>query len=121
MWINSFAHGRTVYELKYGVAAVEKIIEKASDNEAVSVFVRLVIGADLETHDRERLRDAINARTGTKKRTIDQAIAQARKEHEGRQKQEEQGPSSGQSSRPATTYRGPRTRRAVDTAGASDQ
>jgi hypothetical protein len=71
------------------VAAVEKIIKKTPDNEAVRVFVRLVIGADLEGHDRERLRDAINARTGTNKRTIDQAIAQGRKEQEGRQKQEE--------------------------------
>ena len=51
--------------------------------------MRLVIGADLEGHDRERLRNVISDRTGTNKRTIDAAIAAARKEHEGRQKQEE--------------------------------
>ena len=88
-WINSFAHGRTVYELRYGVAAVEKIIEKTADNELVRVFVRLVIGSDLEAEDRQRLRDVVSGRTGINKRTIDQAIAEARKEQAGRQTQEE--------------------------------
>ena len=100
LWINSFAHGRTVYELKHGAAAVEKIIEKTPDSEVVRVFVRLVIGSDLEADDRERLRDIVSARTGTNKRTIDQAIAAARKKQEGRQRRK-----SGTVERPIVTTR----------------
>ena len=47
-WIHSFAHGRTIYELKYDAAAVRKAMEKAAKDDVVATFVRLAAGADLD-------------------------------------------------------------------------
>jgi hypothetical protein len=39
-WIHSFAHGRTIYELKLDAATVRAAIEKAPKDEAASTFVQ---------------------------------------------------------------------------------
>jgi hypothetical protein len=89
VWIHSFAHGRTIYELKLGARKVEAILNATPDAEAIEVFVRLVVDADIEDHDRERIRNAVSARTGVNKRTIDQAIKTAIGERTVRRQQEE--------------------------------
>jgi hypothetical protein len=48
LWIHSFAHGRTVYELKYDAAAVRSAIEKADKAEMVKTLLDLAVGADLD-------------------------------------------------------------------------
>ena len=75
MWIHSFAHGRTTYELKHGAASIESILAKVPDAELVARFAALLIGADVDDHDRERLRDIVHQRSGIGKRTIDRTIA----------------------------------------------
>ena len=47
-WIHSFAHGRTVYELKYDAASVRKAMEKAAKEDVVATFIRLAAGADID-------------------------------------------------------------------------
>lgn len=89
IWIHSFAHGRTIYDLKYGARKVEAILDATPDSEIVGVFVRLALNADLAKHDRERLRNLVHSRTGVNKRTIDEAVRGAEKEADVRREQEE--------------------------------
>jgi hypothetical protein len=89
VWIHSFAHGRTTYELKFGVAEIEAILKEKPVAELVDAFVNLVLDADIQDHDRERLRNDVSARTGINKRTIDQAIERAVNEREMHRTQEE--------------------------------
>ena len=54
-WIHSFAHGRTVYQLKYDAHAVKAAMQQAADHEVVKVFVRLAAAANLDEEDIEQL------------------------------------------------------------------
>jgi hypothetical protein len=45
-WIHSFAHGRTVYELRYGARAIRALCERSTD--PVHTFARLVLSSDLD-------------------------------------------------------------------------
>ena len=47
IWIHSFAHGRTAYELRLDFAAAKAVLEKAAKDEAADQFIRLVLSADL--------------------------------------------------------------------------
>ena len=87
--IHSFAHGRTVYDLKYGVCKVKEILDATPNSELVGVFAKLVLTADLAAHDRERFRNSVYTRTEVNKRTIDDAVRGAEKEAVGRREQEE--------------------------------
>ncbi|MDA8249488.1 MAG: hypothetical protein M0Z28_09925, partial [Rhodospirillales bacterium] len=54
-WINSFAHGRTVYELRHDAASVRKAIAHAAAADAVDVFVKHALDADLHADENEEL------------------------------------------------------------------
>ena len=89
LFIHSFAHGRTVYELRFSATKVEALLNVTPDAELVDVFVKLALRAELASHDRERLRNLVHDRTGTNKRTIDQRIKKDEEEAAARRKQNE--------------------------------
>ena len=76
-WIHSFAHGRTVYELKLDATAVRKAMEKAAKDDVVATFVRLAAGADLDAIEREDLRRLAKKLSGTGLGVIDGALKAA--------------------------------------------
>jgi hypothetical protein len=93
LFVNSFAHGHIVYELKRDYRAVETALKKAQPDDAASVFVRLVLSAELDWIEIERLRNLASNLSGTGKRFLDtllkrsrdeQAAARAREERERR-------------------------------------
>jgi hypothetical protein len=88
-WINSFAHGRTTYELKLDAGTVEAALNRAPANEAAALFVRLALQADLDTDETERLRDLTAARVGVGKRAIAQKLKAAQAEHDHQRYQDE--------------------------------
>ena len=88
-WIHSFAHGRTIYELKLDAAAVETALNKAPANEVAAAFVRLVLAADLDADELEHLRDLASQRAGVGKRAIERKLKAARQERASQQAQEE--------------------------------
>ncbi|MGC2415718.1 MAG: hypothetical protein WA459_23845 [Stellaceae bacterium] len=88
IWIHSFAHGRSTYELKFDAAAIEAILKDTPDVDLVNLFVNLVLDADIQDHERERVRNDVSTRTGTNKRTIDKAIEKAVNEREMSRAQE---------------------------------
>jgi hypothetical protein len=70
MWIHSFAHGRTVYELKLNAAAVRAAIERADEGAVVKLFIELAVAADLDDEEIEDLRNLAAEKSGINRRTI---------------------------------------------------
>ena len=87
-WIHSFAHGRTVYELRFDALAAEAALEKISKEEAANIFIRVVLAGDLDADEIERLRDIASNRSGVGRRALDSKLKRARQEQDERQAQE---------------------------------
>ena len=89
-WINSFAHGRTVYELKHNSTTVCAAMDKAADSAVVQTLVRLSLVADLSPAELEQLRNTAAERSGVNKRTISMMLKAAQQERAAKQKQQQQ-------------------------------
>ena len=70
IWIHSFAHGRTVYELKLNAAAVRAAMERADKEAVVQLFIELAVVADLDDEEIESLRNLAAEKSGINRRTI---------------------------------------------------
>jgi hypothetical protein len=88
-WIHSFAHGRTVYELRYNFAATKAALEKAPENQAANTFVDLILLSDLDPDEVEHLRDLTAERAGVGKRAIERKLRAARQERAAQRVEEE--------------------------------
>ena len=88
-WINSFAHGRTSYELRYDARAAGAAIDRASKDRAADAFEHVALNGDLTTDELETIRNQTAARTGTGRRTLDQRLKSARQERARQQMEEE--------------------------------
>src|SRR4029079_17603741 len=51
-WIHSFAHGRTIYELRFDAAAIRKAMQQAAKDEVVATFAPLAAVPDLDAIER---------------------------------------------------------------------
>jgi hypothetical protein len=76
-WIHSFAHGRTIYELKHDAASVRKAMENAAKDEVVATYIRLATNADLDLVEREVLRQLAKKLSGINLGVIDEALKSA--------------------------------------------
>jgi hypothetical protein len=76
-WIHSFAHGRTIYELRYDAAYVRKMVEAAGKEEVVATFVRLAVRADLDPVELSELRQLAHKRSGHGLKVIDAMLKPA--------------------------------------------
>jgi hypothetical protein len=79
-WINSFAHGRTVYELKHSAGTVRAAMDQAADDAVVKTFVKLALAADLSAAEIEELRNEAAERSGVGKRTVSNMLKTAQQE-----------------------------------------
>jgi hypothetical protein len=77
VWIHSFAHGRTVYDLKYDYKAVAATLKDATPDGLAATFVGLALSADLDLTEVERLRDLVHDRGGIGKRALDAMLKDA--------------------------------------------
>jgi hypothetical protein len=84
-WIHSFAHGRTIYELKDDAAAVRQAMEKAAKGDVVATFIRLGVAADLDPVETETLRHLAKKLSGSGLAAINAAFNTAVKQHAMRQ------------------------------------
>jgi hypothetical protein len=87
-WVHSFAHGRTVYELRFDAHAAKAALEKTSKEEAADTFIRLVLAGDLDADELERLRDLASNRSGVGRRVLDSKLKRVCQEQAERQAQE---------------------------------
>jgi hypothetical protein len=76
-WIHSFAHGRTVYALKYDAAAVHKAMKAAAKETVVEVFLALALDADIDAVELDQLRRLAVELSGEGARTIAVALKAA--------------------------------------------
>jgi hypothetical protein len=81
LWINSFAHGRTVYDLKHDKASIEAAVRAALDQDKVAVFIRLLLMADVSAIEEQQLRTLVCTLTGTTARPLSAMIKAAREAH----------------------------------------
>jgi hypothetical protein len=83
MYINSFAHGRTVYELRKDARAVRADLEKESDNGLFEKFIGTLPTADMDDIEVERLKDYIARRgNGISKAALNKQVKAAIEEAE---------------------------------------
>jgi hypothetical protein len=90
MWIHSFAHGRSVYELKYDADAVRAALEKVDDGDAIKTLIKLDLIAELDDEEWELLRNEVAERTGINKTTINRQRKVAHKQQTAKRRQEAQ-------------------------------
>ena len=90
LWIHSFAHGRTIYELKHDAAAIRKAITAAAKEEAVEVFVSMAVDADLDAVETEELRNQAAKIAGINKRTVSTVLKAAVQKRASERKRAEQ-------------------------------
>ena len=87
-WINSFAHGRTIYDLKFDYRHAEAALNQASPEEVADLFVRYVLAGDLGEDGIERLRNLASELGALGKRSLDALLKKARKEQIAQRHQE---------------------------------
>ena len=78
-WINSFAHGRTVYELRYDARAAAAAVAEAGGDDVADTFVKVAANGDLDADAREALRNTVAEMTGIGKRALDAKLKSAQK------------------------------------------
>jgi hypothetical protein len=78
LWIHSFAHGRTIYELKPDARAARVAVEQAHDPD--KTFLDLALSGDLDEAEIEHLRNQAAKRSGSGKRMLSNMLKEARKE-----------------------------------------
>lgn len=90
-WINSFAHGRTTYDLKFDAKSVRSTLNQAND--PVGTLVRLALLADLNEVEKKKLIDEVALRSGAGVRVVaaELRLAERRKAQEmARERRERQ-------------------------------
>jgi hypothetical protein len=89
LWIHSFAHGRTIYDLKYDAATIEAALRAGVPAEAANTFVRLLLAADLEPDEEQCLGALVCKLSGIKPRPLAAKIKTAREQHKRQRAQAE--------------------------------
>jgi hypothetical protein len=87
-WIHSFAHGRTVYELRYDARASLAAVDAAGGEAVADTFVAVVTNGDLDAAETENLRNHVAELTGIGKRSLDAKLKAAKQAQSERTHQE---------------------------------
>ena len=107
MWIHSFAHGRTVYDLKLDAAAVRAILERADKEAVAKLFIDLAMTADLDD-GRARAPAQFRGRKIRARPPHHQCLVQGGAGEEGRPARPGAArPPTGRTARPAPAHRSP--------------
>jgi hypothetical protein len=78
VWIHSFAHGRTTYEIKLDAGTVRAAIAATKKDEVVPVLVELLLKADIEPAEEEALIVEASERSSISMRAIARQVKCAR-------------------------------------------
>ena len=78
LWINSFAHGRTTYDIKLDARSIRAALDNASKDEVVGKFIDLALQADLDAVELEQLLGLTAERSGLGPRVIARTLKRAR-------------------------------------------
>lgn len=95
LWIHSFAHGRTTYELKHDFRSIDRAIRASDAAEAVNVVMRLFLHAVLNDVEEQTLRELVVKLSDVKMRPLQKMMKVARDEHGARRAEAERDAGSG--------------------------
>jgi hypothetical protein len=107
MWIHSFVHGHTSYDLKYDAAAVSAAMAKADASEVISVLMRMSLLADLDEAELDNLKDEARRRSGKGKRQVTALLKKEEQKRTERQLKEERRRRAAQRTDPRPAIRAP--------------
>jgi hypothetical protein len=79
IWINSFAHGRTVYELQHDGSAAQLKLRSVAPADVPDEFVRIVLESGLDETETDDFRNLAHDISGIGKRALDAKLKTARK------------------------------------------
>jgi hypothetical protein len=85
LWIHSFAHGKTVYDLKHDVASVRRSMEAAAEEDVLKTFTRMVVMAAVDAEEMEELRRLASKLSGCGVNTVKSALKAAQAEYAKKQ------------------------------------
>ena len=83
VWVNSFAHGRSTYELRIDFSAAKAALEKTKPEDAAETLRRIVLIGDLGHDEIEILRNLTHTISGVGKRALDRKLKQIQCEDPG--------------------------------------
>ena len=89
LWIHSFAHGRTIYELKRDAAAVRAALERADKAKVVELFLDLALTADLNAVEIDALRRMVAEKGEIGLRELSAALKAAQAKRAAEQAEQE--------------------------------
>jgi hypothetical protein len=87
LWIHSFAHGRTIYDLRLNATLLHAALATITDGAVIERFVQLARTADINATEREIFRKELAKRCGLGLRAVNKAIDDAEAAHAARQAQ----------------------------------
>jgi hypothetical protein len=88
LWIHSFAHGRTTYEMKLDAAAIRAAMSTADKGDVIAVMIELLLKADVDPPEEDALVEYAIEKTGAKLRSIKRSIKTAREAQAAHQAEE---------------------------------
>jgi hypothetical protein len=88
LWIHSFAHGRTIYELKLDATAVRSALERADEKAIVGLFIDLTLTADLDPVETDILRRLVAEKSKTSLRELTNLLKAAKAKRATQQAEE---------------------------------
>jgi predicted P-loop ATPase len=93
-FIHSFAHGRTIYRLRYDVTSICKLLEQTEDADVLDRFIQLDAQAEIDDIGLENIARYLKTRTGNSIRAILRSIkdARGRRAQQRAQEQQAKGP-----------------------------
>jgi hypothetical protein len=77
-WVNSFAHGRSVFELRYDATTIEAAIMAGTERAAADIVVRMLAHAEVNKTDEDHLIGLSAERAKVGKRPISQRLKDLR-------------------------------------------
>ncbi|MGH6968343.1 MAG: hypothetical protein ACREEN_04480, partial [Stellaceae bacterium] len=88
-WVFSFAHGKTIYRLRYDSAALEAKLKAAPKESVADTFARLLPVSEIDEREAERLSELVVTTAGIGKRALSQMVKRVRGDHSTRQHERE--------------------------------
>jgi hypothetical protein len=89
LWVRSFAHGCTVYELKLDFRAAKAAVEAANQDEVADLYVRYALDSDLTAVEVELLKAIAVKRSGVGPGALNNMLRAALRERRAAQAEEE--------------------------------
>jgi hypothetical protein len=89
VWIHSFAHGRTTYDLQLDAEAIRAAMSAAEKGDVITVFTEMLLRADIDQVEEEALIAFAHERSGVGVRTIQRHLKKMRAKRESEQCQAE--------------------------------